>query len=65
MKVYALCPICGHKLLKAIELTDGEIKCPRCSHFLKFSIKNGELRVQAMETEKETDTDTVKTCPQG
>lgn len=60
MKVYALCPICGYKLLKAVKLTDGEIKCPRCSHFLKVSIENAEFRVQAITNEK-IDTKT-KTC---
>lgn len=63
MKVYALCPVCGYKLLKAVKLTDGEIKCPRCSHFLKVSIDNDEFRAQAILDEKtDTDTDT-KTCP--
>lgn len=49
MKIYALCPICGYKLLKAIEIIEGEIRCPRCSHFLNVSISNGETTTGILE----------------
>lgn len=49
MKMYALCPICGHKLLKGNNIKNVEIKCPRCSHFLNVSICGEETRITITE----------------
>lgn len=47
--MYALCPICGHKLLKGNNIENVEIKCPRCSHFLNVSICGEETRITITE----------------
>lgn len=49
MKIYSICPVCGYKLIKAEEIVEGEIKCPRCSHFLNVSISNGKTITGILE----------------
>lgn len=52
MKVYAVCLICGYKLLKAERVMGCEIKCPRCSSFLAIDIHNDEIKITILKTGK-------------
>ena len=38
MKMYAACPICGHKLCKGESGSDVDILCPRCGKLVRVVI---------------------------
>ena len=50
--MYAACPICGHKICKAEELSAVEILCPRCSNLVRVEIKNQAVIVKIKEKDK-------------
>lgn len=52
MKLYACCPICGHKLLKGENGTFVELRCPRCSNFVRITIKEQQVSVVLFENSK-------------
>ena len=46
MTYYAVCPLCGHRLLKAREGSFIEINCAKCHEKLLVEIKDGKVIIQ-------------------
>ncbi len=56
MKMYASCPICGHKLCKAENGSDVDILCPRCGKLIQVQVVSNEVKaIPAERYSKETD----------
>lgn len=61
MKMYAACPICGHKLCKGESGSDVDILCPRCGKLIRVHISDNEVR--AIHAERYTnESNTQKTA---
>ncbi len=45
MRLYAVCPICGHKLLKGGDGTNVEILCPKCGNKIIVIVENQQVKV--------------------
>lgn len=61
MKMYASCPICGHKLCKGENGSEIDILCPRCGKLIRVHISDNEVR--AIPAERYTnESDTQKTA---
>ena len=56
MTYYAVCPLCGHRLLKAADGSYIEINCAKCHEKLLIEIKDGKVIVQKAPSNK-TETD--------
>ena len=54
MKMYAVCPDCGYKLLKAGDGSTIEIHCPKCNAEMTIEIKNGKIVIQKVISDKTT-----------
>lgn len=50
MRLYAVCPICGHKLLKGEDGTNAEVLCPKCCHKIIVIVENRQVKVTAKES---------------
>lgn len=44
MKMYASCPICGHKLCKGENGSEVDILCSRCGKLIRVHISDNEVR---------------------
>ena len=44
MKLYASCPVCGHKLCKGENGSEVDILCPRCGKLIRVHISDNEVR---------------------
>ena len=42
MKMYASCPICGHKLCKGENGSEVDILCPRCGKLVRVGVAGFE-----------------------
>ena len=61
MKMYAACPICGHKLCKGENGSEVDILCSRCGKLIRVHIADNEVR--AIPAERYTnESDTQKTA---
>ncbi len=49
MKLYACCPICGHKMCKGDEGTSIDAVCPRCGKLIRIQIKDGNVLLTPLE----------------
>lgn len=49
MKMYASCPICGHKLCKGENGSEVDILCPRCGKLIRVHISDNEVRALPAE----------------
>lgn len=45
MRLYTVCPICGHKLLKGDDGTNVEVLCPKCNHKIIVIIDKQQVKV--------------------
>lgn len=61
MKMYASCPVCGHKLCKGENGSEVDILCSRCGKLIRVHIFDNEVR--AIPAERYTnESDTQKTA---
>lgn len=61
MKMYAACPICGHKLCKGENGSEVDILCSRCGKLIRVHISDNEVR--AIPAERYTnESNTQKTA---
>lgn len=44
MKMYASCPVCGHKLCKGENGSEVDILCSRCGKLIRVNISDNEVR---------------------
>ena len=49
MKMYASCPICGHKLCKGENGSEVDILCSRCGKLIRVHISDNEVRALPAE----------------
>ena len=49
MKMYAACPICGHKLCKGENGSEVDILCSRCGKLIRVHISDNEVRALPAE----------------
>ena len=52
MKMYAVCPTCGYKLLKAGDGSNIEIHCPKCNEKMTIEIQDGKIVIQKEVSDK-------------
>lgn len=52
MTYYTVCPDCGYKLFKAGDGSNVEIYCPKCKLKLRIIIKDNEITILKMLSEK-------------
>ena len=52
IKLYAACPICGHKICKAESPTTVEILCHKCGKLVRVEVKNDTVHTRIIEKTK-------------
>ena len=54
-KYFAICPVCGKRLLKAENGSTIEIQCPECKIKIDIEIENGVVKTKSITSIKEND----------